>query len=163
MDTDKIEKRIVLKASLGRVWRAISEPEQFGAWFGVALDTPFVAGEEAVGQIAPTKADPEIAKLQEPYAGTPWRIRVEEIEPMRLFSFRWHPFAVDPACDYAQEPMTLVTFTLEEVEDGVLLTITETGFDQLPLARRAEARESNAGGWEHQTRLIEKYLAREGR
>jgi hypothetical protein len=80
---------------------------------------------------------------------------------MRRFSFRWHPFAVDPAHDYSQEPMTLVTFALEEVEGGVLLTITETGFDQLPLARRDEARQSNAGGWAHQTRLIEKYLARE--
>jgi uncharacterized protein YndB with AHSA1/START domain len=163
MDTDKIEKRIVLKANLKRVWRAISEPEQFGAWFGVALDTPFVAGEEAVGRIAPTTADPDVARLQEPYAGTPWRIRVERIEPMRLFSFRWHPYAIVPAYDYAQEPMTLVTFALEEVAGGVLLTITETGFDRLPLARRAEALESNAGGWEHQTRLIEKHLAREGR
>ena len=159
MDTDKIEKRIVLKASLERVWRAVSEPAQFGAWFGAAIDGPFVAGQEVVGRIAPTKADPEVAKLQEPYAGAPWRIRVERIEPMRLFSFRWHPFAIDPAYDYSQEPMTLVTFTLAEVEGGVLLTITETGFDRLPLARRAKALESNTGGWEHQTKLIEKYLA----
>jgi uncharacterized protein YndB with AHSA1/START domain len=161
MDTDKIEKRIVLKASIERVWRAISDAREFGTWFGVALDGPFVVGQEAVGRIVPTKVDPEVARLQEPVAGLPWRVLIESIEPMRRFSFRWHPFAIDPAYDYSDEPMTLVTFALEEVEGGVLLTITETGFDQLPLARRAEARQSNAGGWEHQTRLIEKYLARE--
>jgi uncharacterized protein YndB with AHSA1/START domain len=161
VETDRIEKRIVLKASLERVWRAISEPGQFGAWFGVALDGPFVAGQEAVGRIVPTRVDPEVARLQEPVAGLPWRVKVEEVEPMRRLSFRWHPFAVDPAHDYSPEPMTLVTFALEEVEGGVLLTITESGFDRLPLARRTGARKSNAGGWEHQTRLIGKYLARE--
>jgi uncharacterized protein YndB with AHSA1/START domain len=159
MEMDGIEKRIVLRANLERVWRAISEPAQFGAWFGVALDGPFVAGQEAAGRITPTAVDPEVARLQESVAGLPWRVQVVEIEPMRRFSFRWHPFAVDPAYDYSGEPMTLVTFTLAEVEGGVLLTITETGFDRLPLARRAEALEANAGGWEHQTKLIEKYLA----
>jgi hypothetical protein len=92
-----------------------------------------------------------------------WRIKVERIEPMRLFSFHWHPYALDPACDYSVEPMTLVTFALTEVEGGVQLTITESGFDQIPLARRAKAIEANDGGWAHQAKLIEKYLASEQR
>jgi uncharacterized protein YndB with AHSA1/START domain len=159
MDTNQIRKEVVLKASRERVWRAISEAKQFGSWFGATIDGPFVAGKEAAGRIAPTKADPEVARLQEPYAGFPWRIVVERIEPMTLFSFRWHPHAVDPNHDYSNEPMTLVTFELAEVAGGILLTITETGFDQIPLARRAQAIESNSRGWTHQTKLIEKYLA----
>jgi uncharacterized protein YndB with AHSA1/START domain len=163
MDTNQIRKEIVLKASRERVWRAISDSKQFGSWFGAAIDGPFVAGKESAGRIAPTKADPEVARLQEPYAGFPWRIVVERIEPMTLFSFRWHPYAIDPDHDYSNEPMTLVTFELAEVEGGILLTITETGFDQIPLARRAQAIESNSRGWTHQTKLIEKWLALEQR
>jgi uncharacterized protein YndB with AHSA1/START domain len=161
VSSDRIEKKIVLKATRERVWRAISDSSRFGMWFGVEIDGPFAAGEEASGRIAPTKVDPDVARLQEPYVGTPWRVVVEQIEPMKLFSFRWHPFAVEPAQDYSKEPMTLVTFELAEVEDGVLLTITESGFEQLPITRRAKAIESNAGGWAHQTKLIEKYLALE--
>ena len=86
---------------------------------------------------------------------------VERIEPMERFSFRWHPFAIDPAYDYSKEPMTLVVFELRESEGGILLTITESGFDQIPIARRVQAFESNDKGWAHQTKLIEKYLARE--
>jgi hypothetical protein len=86
---------------------------------------------------------------------------VEQIDPMRLFSFRWRPGAVDPAHDYSKEPMTLVTFELAEAEGGVLLTITESGFERIPLDRRAKAREGNDAGWTHQTKLIEKYLALE--
>jgi uncharacterized protein YndB with AHSA1/START domain len=163
MDTNQIRKEIVLKASRERVWRAISDSKQFGSWFGAAIDGPFVAGKESAGRIAPTNADPEVARLQEPYAGFPWRIVVERIEPMTLFSFRWHPYAIDPDHDYSNEPMTLVTFELAEVEGGILLTITETGFDQIPLARRAQAIESNSRGWTHQTKLIEKWLALEQR
>jgi len=161
MDSDRIEKTIVLKAPRDRVWRAISDAANFGAWFGAEIDGPFVAGKEAIGRIAPTKADPDVARLQEPYRGRPWRVMVERIEPMTLFSFRWHPFAIDSAHDYSKEPMTLVTFALSDVEGGTLLTISETGFDQLPLDRRAKARDANDGGWRHQTNLIEKYLAHE--
>jgi uncharacterized protein YndB with AHSA1/START domain len=163
MSTDKIEKQIVLKASRERVWRAISDSSRFGMWFGAEIDGPFVAGKEATGRIAPTRADPEVARLQQPYIGLPWRVVVEKIEPMRLFSFRWHPSAVDPANDYSQEPMTLVTFELEEVSGGVRLTITESGFERLPLDRGAKARENDDAGWAHQVKLIEKYLALEER
>jgi Activator of Hsp90 ATPase homolog 1-like protein len=131
----------------------------FGIWFGVEIDGPFVAGKEASGRIAPTRVDPEVARLQEPYLGLPWRVVVERIEPMKLFSFRWHPHAIDPAQDYSKEPMTLVTFELAEVEGGTLLTITESGFEHIPPNRRTKAVEGNDGGWTHQTKLIEKYLS----
>src|SRR5580692_11587696 len=161
MKPDCIVKTIVLAAPLAQTWLALTDSARFGRWFGVEIDGPFVAGREAVGRIAPTKVDPEVARLQEPYRGTPFRVVVEQIEPMRLFSFRWRPGAVDPAYDYSKEPMTLVTFELAEAEGGVLLTITESGFEQIPLDRRAKARDGNDAGWAHQTRLIEKYLALE--
>jgi len=142
---------------------AITDPVQFGAWFGVEFEGPFEAGHEAIGKIVPTRVDPEVARLQEPHRGTAFRIMVERIEPMHLFSFRWHPYAVDPSVDYGAEAMTLVSFTLEDHDDGVLLTITETGFDQLPLARREEAWKANTGGWEHQARLIAKYIDQQNR
>jgi uncharacterized protein YndB with AHSA1/START domain len=160
MITDRIEKKIVLKAPRERVWRAICDFRQFGAWFGAELDGPFVAGEWLSGRIMPTQVDPEVAKLQEPHAGTPWRMLVEAIEPMERFAFRWHPFAIDKSKDYSDEPTTLVTFTLSDAEGGTLLTITESGFDKLPPERRDQAFKANEGGWEHQCRLVEKYLAR---
>ena len=163
MPADRIEKKIVLKATRERVWRAISDSARFGRWFGVEIDGPFVAGEEARGRIVATEVDPDVARLQEPYCGLPWRVVVERIEPMELFSFRWHPYAIDPAYDYSGEPMTLVTFELAETEGGTLLTITESGFDQIPPDRRAKAMESDDAGWTHQTGLIEKYLALVGR
>lgn len=158
--TDRIEKKIVLRAPRERVWHAISDAKQFGSWFGVELDGAFVSGLRLTGRIVPTTVDPEVAKLQEPHRGKAFQILVDRIEPMRLFSFRWHPAAVDPATDYSQEPMTLVTFELEEASGGTLLTITESGFDQIPLARRVRAFTSNDDGWTHQTKLLEKYLAR---
>jgi len=161
MDSDRIEKNIVLKTAREKVWRAISDSACFGTWFGVEIDGPFVVGQEARGRIVPTKVDPEVARLQAPHLGAPWRVTVERIEPMTLFSFRWHPYAIDPAHDYSKEPMTLVTFELAAVEDGTLLTITESGFEQIPPDRRAQALKANDGGWTHQTRLIEKYLALE--
>lgn len=159
MASDRIEKKIILKATRERVWQAISDPARFGAWFGVELDGPFVAGQETVGRIVPTRVDPEVARMQEPYRGLPWRVSVERIEPMTLFSFRWHPGAVDPDRDYADEPMTLVTFELAEADGGTLLTITESGFERIPADRRMAAMRGNDEGWAHQTRLIEKYLA----
>jgi uncharacterized protein YndB with AHSA1/START domain len=161
MDPSRIEKKIILKATRERVWRAISDSARFGRWFGVEINGPFVAGKEAIGRIVATKVDAEVARLQEPYRGTPWRVVVERIEPMTVFSFRWRPGAVDPAHDHSNDPMTLVTFELADADGGVLLTITESGFEQIPLDRRAKAREGNDVGWTHQTKLIEKYLVLE--
>ena len=156
--TDRIEKKITLRAPVSRVWRAISDAREFGAWFGVKFDGPFAAGTRITGRITPTRVDPEVAKLQEPHAGTAFDFTVDRLEPERLFSFRWHPFAVEPGVDYSKEPATLVTFELAAVEGGTLLTITESGFDRIPLERRAKAFAANEGGWEHQSKLIEKYL-----
>lgn len=158
--TDRIEKSITLRAPVSRVWRAISDAREFGAWFGVKFDGPFVAGARMTGKITPTQADPEVAKLQEPHAGKAFDFTVDRIEPERLVSFRWHPFAVEPGVDYSKEPTTLIVFELAAVEGGTLLTITESGFDRIPLERRAKAFAANEGGWEHQTKLIEKYLLR---
>jgi uncharacterized protein YndB with AHSA1/START domain len=162
MNSDRVEKKIILRATRERVWQAISDSARFGAWFGVELDGPFIEGQWITGRIAPTQVDPDVAKLQQPYTGTKWSAFVERIVPMERFSFRWHPYAIDPGRDYSAEPTTLVTFELHETDAGILLTITECGFDQLPIARRNQAREANDKGWAHQTRLIEKYLAREG-
>ncbi len=159
-NTDRIEKQILLRAPLERVWRAVSDAREFGSWFGMRLDGPFAAGERVGGAIAPTTVDPDVAAGQKPYEGTRLVLLIEQIEPMRLFSFRWHPGAVDPELDYSREPTTLVTFALEERPDGTLLTITESGFDGIPLARRAAAFEENDRGWEAQLMLIGKYLAR---
>ena len=156
---DRIEKKILLRASRERVWTAISDSKQFGSWFGVEFDGPFVAGSLMKGRMTPTKVDAEIAKVQEPYSGMAFDCTVERIEPMRLFSFRWHPFAIDSKADYSKEPTTLVEFELEEVAGGTQLTITESGFDKIPLERRAKAFASNDAGWAKQMTLIEKYLA----
>ena len=161
MNTDRIEKKIVLRAPLDRVWRAISDANEFGSWFGMAFDGPFEEGARLTGKIAPTSVDPEVAKLQEPHVGKAFDFSVERIEPERLISFRWHPYAIDPDVDYSSEPMTLIVFELKEVAEGVLLTISESGFDRIPLARRAEVFKANEGGWEHQTQLIRKYLERQ--
>ncbi len=155
---DKIEKSTILRAPRARVWRAISDSAEFGAWFGVVFDGPFVAGERLSGRTKPTTVDPEVAKLQAPHAGKPFLITVERIEPQRLFSFRWHPFAIDPNVDYSGEPTTLVEFELSDVEAFTRLEIRESGFDGIPLERRANAFTANEGGWEHQCRLVEKYL-----
>ena len=157
--TDRIEKRIVLHASRARVWNALSDAKEFGEWFGVRFDGPFVAGAPLRGVIVPTQADVEIAKLQEPYAGRAFDITVDRIEPQRLFSFRWHPYAVEPGVDYSSEPTTLIEFALEEVPNGVMLTVTESGFDQIPLARRVKAFTANEQGWGRVLQLVEKYLA----
>ena len=159
METSRIEKKIVFKATRERVWQAISDSAQFGTWFGVEFDGPFVAGSWMSGRIVSTKVDPEVAKLQEPHGGKAFKIFVELIEPMQRFSFRWHPYAIDPTVDYSKEPTTLVTFELAKADDGILLTITESGFEQIPATRRSQAFEANDGGWTHQAKLIEKYLA----
>src|SRR5580700_10177413 len=112
--TDRIEKKILLRAPRSRVWRAIADAEAFGAWFGVRFDGPFAAGALLRGVITPTTVDAEVAAQQKPYAGAPFEITVDRIEPESRFSFRWHPFAIEPGVDYSGEPMTLVAFELRE-------------------------------------------------
>lgn len=160
MSTDRIEKHVTLRAPRERVWRALTDSQQFGTWFGVELDGPFIAGQLITGRIAPTKVDPETARLQEPYRSAKFECTIDRIEPMDLFSFRWHPFAVEPAVDYSSEPMTLVTFELGDAGGGsTSLRITESGFDQIPLERRATAFAANEGGWAKQSELVARYLA----
>jgi uncharacterized protein YndB with AHSA1/START domain len=157
--TDQIQRMKLLRAPIERVWHAISDSKQFGSWFGVELEGPFVAGARITGRIVPTKVDAGVAKAQASVTGLAVEWTIERIEPMRLLSFRWHPFAIDPRIDYSSEPMTLVVFQLEEVAGDTQLTITESGFDRIPLSRRAKAFASNEQGWMVQTKLIEKYLA----
>jgi uncharacterized protein YndB with AHSA1/START domain len=157
--TDRIEKQILLRAPRERVWQAITDAKQFGKWFGAEFDGPFVAGARLSVRIKPTQVDAEAAKQQQAYDGMPFEVVVEHIEPMRLFSFKWHPYPVDSSADITSEPMTLVTFELQETAGGTMLTISESGFDLVPLARRAQAFTSNEQGWSIQTTLIAKYLA----
>jgi uncharacterized protein YndB with AHSA1/START domain len=158
MNTDRIEKHFELRASLDRVWRAISDAEEFGRWFGVRFDGPFVAGSSVTAAITPTIVDDEIAKRQESHAGVKSTWQIVAVEPKRRFAYRWHPFAIDPDSDYDGEPTTLVEFTLSEIPDGVLLTIVESGFDAIPEARRSASFEANAEGWAIQTDLVRRYL-----
>lgn len=160
VQTDRIEKQILLHASRARVWQALTSSEEFGEWFGARLDSAFTPGAIVKGVMTGTTVDPEVAKAQQPYKGTPFEITIDRIEPQRLFSFRWHPNAVERGVDYSHEPTTLIEFTLEERPDGILLTITESGFDRIPLARRAAAFASNEQGWGMVVTLVEKYLAR---
>lgn len=160
MDTNKVVKQIVLKAPRSRAWKALTDSAEFGSWFGMKFSGPFRAGQTIKGQIHPTTVDPEVAKMQEPHKGKAVELFVESIEPQARFCMKWHPFAIDPDIDYSQEPMTLIAFVLEDVKGGTLLTITESGFDQIPAWRRADALKANEGGWSHQLKLIEKYLRR---
>ena len=158
MSSDRIEKEVTLRAPLGRVWRAISNADEFGRWFGVRFDGPFVAGQSVTGVITPTEVDDEVAAAQEPHAGKASVWQIVAVEPQQRLAFRWHPYAVEPGADYDAEPTTLVEFTLTETADGVLLQIVESGFDKIPADRRAAAFEANSGGWEAQTKLVRKYL-----
>src|SRR5437867_3000267 len=157
--TDRIEKKILLRAPRARVWRAITDAEEFGKWFGVKFDRPFAPGALMRGVLVGTAVDAEVAKAQRAYADIPFEITIDRIEPERLFSFRWHPFAVERGVDYSGEPTTLIEFVLDEVAGGVMLTVSESGFDRIPLERRAKAFTSNEQGWAIMVTLIEKYLA----
>ena len=159
MSSDQIEKEVVLRVPLDRVWRAISDADEFGRWFGVRFDGPFVAGAPVTSVITPTTVDDEVARAQEPYAGTSDTWQIVAVEPQRRLAFRWHPYAVESGIDYSQEPTTLVEFTLTETNDGVLLRIVESGFDAIPAERRVSAFERNSEGWAAQTELVRKYLA----
>jgi uncharacterized protein YndB with AHSA1/START domain len=145
---DRIEKQIVLKAPRARVWRALADAEEFGRWFGVRFAEPFSPGARMRGKV--TYPD---------YEGLDLEMFIERMEPERRFSFRWHPFAVDPKVDFSGEPMTLVEFTLEEAAGGTRLTVVESGFDRIPLARRAEAFRMNDEGWAEQLEAIARHLA----
>ena len=148
--TDRIEREILLKAPRSRVWRALSNAEEFGAWFGVALKgETFTAGKRVQGKIT-----------HPGYEHVVWDVLIERIEPERFLSFRWHPYAVDPSIDYSKEPATLVEFELTEVENNAtLLRITESGFDKVPPSRRLEAFRMNSAGWDAQLKNIEKHVA----
>jgi uncharacterized protein YndB with AHSA1/START domain len=145
---NRIEKRLELKASISRVWSALTDYRQFGEWFRVKLETPFVEGQTARGQI-----------LHPGYEHITWQAVIQKIEPERLFSFTWHPYAVDPAVDYSKETPTLVEFRLEETPSGTLLILTESGFEKIPADRRLEAFRRNDGGWTQQMKNIENYVA----
>ncbi len=147
---DRIEKRVVLRATRARVWRAIANAEEFGSWFGVDFTgARFTPGATLRGRVACPG-----------YEHLVMEIVVDRMEPERLFSYRWHPDAVDPKVDYSAEPMTLVVFELQDAPEGTLLTITESGFDQIPLHRRADAFRGNEAGWTDQTRNIDEHVTR---
>lgn len=145
--TDRIEKRIELKAPVARVWRALTDHQEFGTWFGVDLETPFVLGETTRGRIT-----------HPGYEHLVMEVVVRKMEPQRLFSFHWHPTAVESNAETLKDPPTLVEFKLEPLGDGTLLLLTESGFDAIPAARREEAFRRNDGGWTEQMKNIENHV-----
>jgi uncharacterized protein YndB with AHSA1/START domain len=148
--TNTIRKQIELRAPVSRVWRALTDHREFGEWFRVKLDGPFVAGQVSRGHIT-----------YPGYEHVQWEAVVQKIEPERLFSYTWHPYAIDPKVDYSSEPQTLVEFQLEKTANGTRLTITESGFEKLrDDKRRLEAFRMNDGGWTEQVRNIEAHVAR---
>jgi uncharacterized protein YndB with AHSA1/START domain len=147
-NTDRIEKQIFLRAPRSRVWRALTQAEEFGSWFGVQLDGKLAPQRSVTGRIT-----------SKGYEHIRFELQVQQIEPESYFSYRWHPYAIDPNVDYSKEPTTLVEFRLEEVSDGTQLHLTESGFEQIPLARRAEAFRMNDGGWTEQMKNIERHVA----
>jgi uncharacterized protein YndB with AHSA1/START domain len=145
--SDRIEKTIEIKAPVSRVWRALTDHREFGTWFRVRLDGPFVPGEVSRGHIT-----------YPGYEHLKWEAVVQVIEPERRFSFTWHPYAIDPAEDYSKEPPTLVEFTLQEIAGGTLLRVVESGFDKIPSGRRPEALRMNEGGWSEQVKNIAQHV-----
>jgi uncharacterized protein YndB with AHSA1/START domain len=160
MSTDRIEKKALLRAPVKRVWSALSDSAEFGTWFGMKFEGQFRPGALMRGVIAPTKVNEDVAKAQKEYEGMPVEIIIEKMEPERLFSFRWHPYAIEKGVDYSTEPTTLIEFVLEEIKDGVMLTVTESGFDEIPLTRRVKAFTANEQGWGMVLKLIEEYFVR---
>jgi uncharacterized protein YndB with AHSA1/START domain len=144
---DRIEKQIDLKAPVSRVWRALTDYREFGEWFRVKLEGPFVVGQVSGGQI--THPGYEHLRME---------VVVQKVEPERYFSYTWHPYAIDPKVDYSQETPTLVEFRLEESAKGTLLKVTESGFEKIPSARRLEAFRMNDNGWGQQLGNIESYV-----
>src|SRR3974390_1257654 len=146
--TDRIERKVLLKAPRARVWRALSDAAEFGSWFGVDfVGKSFFAGKAVQGKVT--------------YPGfehVTMEITIERVVPARLLSWRWHPAAIDPKVDYSQEPTTLVVFELQEVEGGTMLTVVESGLDKIPLARRADVFRMNSSGWDEQMENIKKHV-----
>lgn len=147
MSTDRIEKTIILRAPRSRVWRAISNADEFGAWFGVTFEGAFAPGARLTGRISsPGQED----MLME--------ITVERVDPERLLAYRWHPFLIDPGVDYSREPTTLVEFHLADADEGTHLTVVESGFDQIPEERRATAFRTHDQGWAEQITRIARHV-----
>ena len=147
MSTDRIEKSILLRAPRSRVWRALSNPDEFGRWFGARLVGDFAPGARVAGQI-----------IIPGHEHVTFELVVEKVEPEAVLAYRWHPAPADPDVDYASEPMTLVEFRLAEVADDTELTVIESGFDRIPLARRAEAFRINEEGWAEQIQNLYRYV-----
>ena len=147
--SNTIEKRIELKAPVSRVWRAITDHREFGEWFKVDLEGPFVPGQVARGRIT-----------HPGYEHVTWQVTVKEMQPEKLFSFTWHPYAIDPDVDYSGEPPTLIEFRLEPMATGTLLVVTESGFDNIPAHRRDEAFRMDEKGWAQQVKNIESHVAK---
>jgi uncharacterized protein YndB with AHSA1/START domain len=147
MMTDRIEKSIEFKAPVSRVWRALTDYREFGEWFGVKLESPFISGQATHGQLTDAGCGQLTMKLV-----------VQKIEPERLFSYTWHPYAIDSEMDYSQETPTLVEFKLEETATGTLLLLTESGFDKIPSSRRSEACLKHNEGWTKQLQNIESHV-----
>jgi uncharacterized protein YndB with AHSA1/START domain len=145
--SDRIDKRIELKAPVSRVWRALTDHREFGEWFRLTVSGPFEPGKTVGGHI-----------LHLGYEHLTWEATVEAMEPERLFSFRWHPYAIDPNVDYSGEPTTLVEIRLEPANGGTILYLTESGFDAVPEHRRAEAFRMNERGWAEQMTNIQRYV-----
>jgi len=144
---NQIEKQIELKAPVSRVWRALTDYREFGEWFRVELEGPFMPGGISRGHIT----HPGYEHLQ-------WETVVQKMESEQLFSFTWHPYAIDPKKDYSHESPTLVEFKLEPTPSGTLLIVTESGFDKIPDDRRAEAFLRNDSGWAGQVKNIERHV-----
>jgi len=146
--TERIERQVLIKAPRKRVWRALTDTGEFGEWFRVKVSGKFVPGQSISGPV-----------LHPGYEHITWSVTVEKMEPERLFSWRWHPNAIDPKKDYSHEPTTLVAFELEEVSGGTLLKVTESGFDKVPIERREQAFRGNSEGWSIQVGNIERYVS----
>ena len=145
--TDRIEKSILLRAPKSRVWQALTNAEEFGTWFRVRLESGFEIGKRVTGKIT-----------YPGYEHLTFDVTVERMDVERLFSFRWHPYALDAKADYSKEPTTLIEFRLEEAEEGTLLTVVESGFDRIPAERRGEAYRMNDQGWAIQMENIRRHV-----
>ena len=166
--SDRIEKRVRLRAPVSRVWRAIADAQEFGRWFGFTLEGPFIEGQTNKGTFDGTVDEAAIVEYQKSVGVQPSRVKlpeksivfctVERIEPEHYFSFRWIPYGIDADADPENEPTTLVEFLLEPVAEGTLLTIIESGFDGVPAHRRARAFRMNEGGWVSQAENLRKYV-----
>ncbi|WP_446743202.1 SRPBCC family protein [Silvibacterium acidisoli] len=148
MSEDTIQRKILLKAPISRVWRAVSDHHEFGEWFRVKIDAPFAAGKPATGYIT-----------YPGYEHLRWQVLIQKVEPEHTLSFTWHPYAINPEQDYSAETPTLVEFHLEAIDAGnTLLTVTESGFANIPEGRRLEAFRMNSQGWSVQMENIEAYV-----